>query len=148
MADTVLVRLKRDWFSPDGSLYEVRHNPHEFPAEWAEEPTKRKDEDADKFAARKKASKFEVLPSTAEVVGSGKTVATLRNTANGEQMIVAEAVEGDVKSVGGALNDRGFEEPSQSTSEAASAAEDLHAEVGGKPRESNPAGGMPGGKKK
>lgn len=149
MADgTVLVRLRRDFFSPDGSLYEVRHNPHEFPAAWADEPKKRKDESDENFEKRKAASKYEVLPSTAEVVEGGEMVATLRNTANGEQMVVAEAVEGDVKSVGGALNAAKVEEPTQSLSKAAKAAEDLNVAVGGKPRESNPAGGQPGGQKK
>ena len=34
------VNLKRDWFGPDQSLYQVRDNPHEFPAEYAEKPEK------------------------------------------------------------------------------------------------------------
>lgn len=47
MAATVLVNLKKDWFSPDGSLYQKRDNPHEFPDEWKDK-----------------------LPSTAEVLGA------------------------------------------------------------------------------
>jgi len=142
---TVLVRLKRDWFAPDGSLYQVRDNPHEFPAHYADKPKQRKDESAEKFEARKKASKFEVLPTTAEVVEGGKTVAVLQQTASGDVVEVPTAVEGDVKSLGGALNDKGQEEPDQPTAKAEKAAEDLNLEVGGKPRESGPlpAGSRP-----
>lgn len=62
MADgTVLVNLRRDWFGPDGSLYETRDNPHEFPAEYADSP-----------ADKESKSKYAVLPSTAEVVESVK----------------------------------------------------------------------------
>ena len=36
---TQMVNLKRDWFAPDGSLYQVRDNPHEFPGHWDLPPT-------------------------------------------------------------------------------------------------------------
>lgn len=34
-----MVNLKRDWFAPDGTLYLVRDNPHEFPSDWDLPPT-------------------------------------------------------------------------------------------------------------
>lgn len=52
----VWVNLRSNWFSPDGSLYEVTKNPHQFPAEWAEP------------ADEGKRSKFAVLPSNSEVL--------------------------------------------------------------------------------
>lgn len=136
MADsgTVKVNLKRDWFGPDGSLYEVRGNPHEFPTEWADEPA----DDAPKGA------KYAVLPSTAEIVKEGKTVAVLQNTAAG-QVVVPTAIEGDVKSVGGALDEKGNEKPSQSVAAAAKGAEEENVQLGGRPRESGP---LPPGTKK
>ena len=65
MADgTILVNLRKDWFSPDGSLYRAIDNPHEFPAAFADKPPKDAPE----------AQKYAVLPSTAELVESSKTV--------------------------------------------------------------------------
>lgn len=143
---TVIVRLKRDWFAPDGSLYQARDNPHEFPAAYAEEPSKRDGESDEDFKAREAASTFEVLPTTAEVVEGGKTVVVLQNTANGEQLKVPTAVEGDVDSVGGALDDKGLEQADQSVAEAEAGAKAVGMpNVGGKPRESGP---LPAGEKK
>lgn len=141
---TVMVNLKRDWFAPDNSLYQARDNPHEFPANYADKPKQREDETDEQFAARKD-QPFNVLPSTAKVFEAGhRTVATLQDTANGSQVVVASVVDDDVKEVGGALNERGLEEQSQSVGDAEDAAEDLNVEVGGKPRESGPlpAGGQ------
>lgn len=100
---TVFVRLRRDWFAPDGSLYQVRDNPHEFPADYADEPKfEQKEGESDAaFKARQKKQKYAVLPSTAEIVEDGKEVAVLQQTASG-YVEVATAVEDDVKSVGGA----------------------------------------------
>ena len=141
---TVMVRLRKDWF--DGqSLYQVKDNPHEFPASYAEPPKKGEDESKEDFDARKKRQPYAVLPSTAEVLEKGKTVAVKIDTANGEQLVRAEAVEGDVKSVGGALNDKGLEEPTQTTAKAEDAAEELNVSVGGNPQQSGP---LPGGAKK
>lgn len=134
---TVLVNLRRDWYSPDGSLYERRDNPHEFPEAWAE-PAEGK--------AKEAGAKYAVLPSSAEVVESGKTVAVLQNTGGGEQVLMPSAVEGDVKEVGGAVGEHGLEEPSQKVSDAAKVAKDVGVDqVGGKPRESGP---LPAGTKK
>jgi hypothetical protein len=141
----VLVRLKRDWFSPDGSLYQVKDNPHSFPAEWADKPGELTDEQKADGKVRSPKQKYAVLPSTAEVVEAGKTVAVKVDTANGTQLTRAEAVEGDVKSVGGALNDKGLEEPSQTLAKAESAAEDLNVDAGGNPQQSGP---LPAGAKK
>lgn len=97
MASTVMVNLKRDWFGQDGSLYKVRDNPHEFPASFAAAPKKREEESDEDFERRKKASKYEVLPSTAEVVEN----AAIQKTGGGEEVVEPQAVEGDVDSVGG-----------------------------------------------
>jgi len=142
---TVGVALKKDWFSPDGSLYQARDNPHEFPAAWAEAPKQRDDEEDEDFAARKKANKYEVLPSTAEIVKDAKTVAVIQKTGGGEEVIVPTLVEGDVKSVGNALDDRGIEQSTQSTASAVAGAKEQGLQVGGKPRESGP---LPAGTKK
>lgn len=143
---TVKVNLKKDWFGPDASLYQARDNPHEFPAEYAEAPKKADDETDEDWKVRQKAQPYAILPSTAKVLeGGGRTVATLQDTANGSQVVVAQAVEDEVKSVGGALNKEGFEEPSQSVGAAESAAEDLNIDVGGKPRQSGP---LPAGHEK
>ena len=75
MADTVAVRLRRNWFGPGGSRYDVADNPHEFPADWAAAPKKRDGESDEAFGGRKAASKYEVLPSTAGIVQGGKVVA-------------------------------------------------------------------------
>jgi hypothetical protein len=32
----MFVALKRDWFAPDGSLREVKDNPHEVSKDWQE----------------------------------------------------------------------------------------------------------------
>lgn len=115
-----VVNLKRDWFAPNGSLYQVRDNPHTFPGNWD-------------------------LPPTAEEFGSGaKTVATVQHTASGS-VIVATAVEGDVKSVGNTLDAKGIEQPSQSAAAAAAGAKEQNLELGGRPRESGP---LPAGTKK
>ena len=143
---TVNVNLKRDWFAPDGSLYQARDNPHEFPAAYAEKPKQKEDESKEDFEARAKRQPYEILPSSAEVLeGGGRMVAVLQDTANGSQVTVATAVGDEVKSVGGALNDKGFEEPSQPVAKAENAAEDLNLQVGGKPRESGP---LPAGAEK
>jgi len=34
---TISVDLKKDWFAPDGSLYQARDNPHEFPESWKDQ---------------------------------------------------------------------------------------------------------------
>lgn len=135
---TVAVNLKRDWFSPDGVLYLVRQNPHEFPEAWADEPTQRDDESDEDFEKREAASKYDVLPSTAEVIGEGRTVVTLQNTANGEQLLVPQVIDDDVKSVGAALDDKGNEKPSQTVAKAEAAAKELGVEAGGKPDKSGP----------
>lgn len=133
---TVLVNLRRDWFSPDGSLYQVRDNPHEFPAEYADKPRKNAGE----------SQKYAVLPSTAEVVKSTETVAVVQNTGGGQKVIVPSAVQDDAKKVGGALGEHGLEEPSQSVTDAAKVAKDAGVDqVGGKARESGP---LPAGTKK
>ena len=140
---TVLVRLHRDWFGPDGTLYERRGNPHSFPADWAEPPKELSKEEKDDGKTQSKGQKYAVLPSTAEVLEGGREVAVLQQTASG-YVEVATAVEGDVKSVGGALDDKGVEQPSQSTAKAEDAAEELNISVGGNPRESGP---LPAGSK-
>jgi hypothetical protein len=135
----VLINLKRDWFSPDGSLYQVRDNPHEFPAEFADKPTKEQTE-------KDKNRVYAVLPSSAEVVESTKTVAVLQNTGGGQQVMMPSAIQDDVKEVGGAIGEHGLEEPAQSVSDAAKVAKDAGLDqVGGKPRESGP---LPAGTKK
>lgn len=146
---TVLVNLRRDWFALDGSLYQVRDNPHEFPAEYAEEPKELSEKEQQELIRSGKTipkdQKYAILPSSAEIVEAGKEVAVLQQTANGGVVEVATAVEGDVKSVGGALDKTGNEQPTQSTSAAETAAKDLNIDVGGKPRESGPlpAGSRP-----
>lgn len=138
MASTVMVNLKKDWFGPDGSLYQARDNPHEFPAEYADDPEKSEKETDEEWKARKARQPFAVLPSSAEIVEKAKTVVTLQNTANGEQLLVPTAVEGDVSDVGGALDDKGIEQPSQSTASAEKGAEAHNVQVGGVPRKSGP----------
>lgn len=142
---TVLVNLQRGWFSPDGSLYEARDNPHEFPAEYAAKPEQREDETDEQFAARKD-EPYNVLPSTAEVLGGDFTnVATIQLGAGGQRILTATAVEGDVESVGNALDDKGVEQGDLSTAAAEKGAKAHNVEVGGKPRESGP---LPAGTKK
>ena len=137
MADgTILVNLRKDWFSPDGSLYRAIDNPHEFPAAFADKPPKEAPE----------AQKYAVLPSTAELVESSKTVATIQNTGGGQRVMVPTAIQDDVKEVGGAVGDHGVEEPAQSVTDAAKVAKDVGVDqVGGKPTES---GATPAGTKK
>lgn len=148
----VLVNLAKDWFSPDGTLYQRVDNPHEFPADWAE-PAK-----PDKVAEAKKETtvvetpekfnerKYAVLPSSAEIVESSTTVVVEHNTGGGQKVYVPTAVQDDVKTVGGAVGKHGIEEPSQSVSEAAKVAKDTGLDqTGGKPRESGP---LPAGEKK
>ena len=141
---TVLVRLRKDWFGPDGTLYEVKGNPHAFPADYADKPKELSDEEKEAGKTPSKGQKYAVLPSSAEIVEGGESVAVLQQTASG-YVEVATAVEGDVKSVGGALSKEGIEEPSQSLAKAASAAEARHTEVGANPQESGP---LPAGVKK
>lgn len=146
---TVGVRLKKDWFGPGGSLYQVRDNPHEFPASFADKPKQKDDESDEDFKKRQKRQPYEVLPSTAEVLeGGGRTVAVLQNTANGEQLVVPTLVEDDVKSVGGALDSKGLEQPSLSVAEAEKGAEAQNVEVGGVPRRSGPLPAAASDKKK
>lgn len=136
---TVGVRLKRDWFGPDGSLYQARDNPHEFPAAYADKPKQNEDESDEDFKARQKRQPYAVLPSSAEIIeGGGKTVVTLQNTANGEQLLVPTLVDENVKSVGGALDDRGIEQPAQPVAAAEAGAEAHNIDVGGVPRKSGP----------
>lgn len=139
MADgTVSVRLKKDWFGPGDTLYQARDNPHSFPAAWAEPPEQAEGESDEDWAAREKRQPFAVLPSTAEVIEGGRTVAVKFDTANGEQLVVAQTVEDDVKSVGGALGEKGLEEPTQTAKAAEAAAEGLNVSAGGNPRTSGP----------
>lgn len=140
----VIVNLRRDWYAPDGSLYEARHNPHEFPADWADKPPKDAPEK----------QKYAVLPSGATIVDGGRTVEVYRNTADGTGVLTPEVVEEGVKSVGNTVDetskgptDHNKTHQSTSVASAVAAAKQSGAEIGGKPRESNPAGGMSGGKK-
>ena len=139
MAGTVAVRLKKNWFGPDGSLYEMEDNPHEFPAEYAEKP-KQGDEDDEAFKARLKRQPYAVLPSSAEVIDRGnvRTVAVTQQTANGAEIVVPTLVDEDVKAVGGVLDDKGIEQQSLSVAAAEKGAEALNVEVGGVPRKSGP----------
>lgn len=143
---TVGVRLKRDWFGPDGSLYQVRDNPHEFPAAYADKPKQEDGESKEAYAERQKRQPYAILPSSAEVLGEDvRTVAVLQDTANGEQVVVPTLVEDGVKSVGGALDAKGVEQADQSVAAAEAGAKEQNVEVGGKPRESGP---LPAGSKK
>lgn len=149
---TVLVNLRKDWFGPDGSLYEARDNPHEFPAAWAEpgKEVETKPASTTTTTTESKAEvtkpKYAVLPSSAEVVDSETTVVTIQNTGGGQQVLVPTAVQDDVETVGGAVGSHGIEEPHQTVDKAAKVAEDTGLDqVGGKPRESGP---LPAGTKK
>lgn len=146
---TVGVRLKKDWFGPDGSLYQARDNPHEFPAAYADKPKQQDEESDEDFKARQKRQPYAVLPSSAEVIGDDvRTVAVLQNTANGEQVVVPTLVEEDVKSVGGALDEAGVEQPDQSVAEAVAGADEQGVDVGGVPRKSGPLPAAASDKKK
>lgn len=146
---TVGVRLRKDWFAPDGSLYQARDNPHEFPASYAEKPKQKEGESKEDFEARQKRQPYEVLPSSAELIeGGGTVVAVLQNTANGEQLVVPTLVEDDVKSVGGALDNKGLEQPNQSAVAAEAGADAHNVEVGGVPRKSGPLPAAASDKKK
>jgi hypothetical protein len=140
---TVTVNLARDWFAPDGSLYQVADNPHEFPAEWADPPEK--EPKVKKEEEEEGEQKYAFLPSSAELVPDAKTVATVQKTGGGEEVIVPTAVEGDVKSVGNALDDKGIEQGDQSLASAAKGAKEQDLQLGGRPRESGP---LPAGTKK
>jgi hypothetical protein len=148
---TILVNLERDWFAPDASLYQVRDNPHEFPAHWEDQIPRIKKPARDTAAAAPLPAapevKYEVDKEARDriIVKDAKTVAVVQNTGGGERVIVPTAVEGDVKSVGGALDDKGHEKSSQSVASAQKGAKELEVEVGGKPRESGP---LPAGTKK
>lgn len=149
MAGTVGVRLKRDWFGPDGSLYQVRDNPHEFPAHYADKPKKKEGESDEDFKARQERQPFDILPSTAEIVGKdARTVVTLTNTANGEQLLTPTLVDDEVEAVGGALDDKGIEQPSLSVAAAEKGADAHNVEVGGVPRKSGPLPAAASDKKK
>lgn len=39
----MLVKLKRNWFGPDGSLYRTRDNPHSIPSDWKDQLPKGSD---------------------------------------------------------------------------------------------------------
>lgn len=113
----MLVNLRRNWYAPNNTLYEKSANPHDFPESWKDQ-----------------------LPKGAEVLEGGKVVAVGVNTANGATLTKPEAVDDDVKSVGGALDTKGIEQPSQTVAAAEKGAEALNVDqVGGKPRESGPA---------
>jgi hypothetical protein len=148
---TVLVNLRKDWFGPDGSLYQARDNPHEFPADWADEakaePTPTKETTTTTVSGGETAKqKYAVLPSSAEIVESETTVAVLQNTGGGQQALMPSAVQDGAESVGGAVGKDGLEQPDQSTAAAAKVAKDAGLDqVGGKPRESGP---LPAGTKK
>lgn len=148
MSGTVGVMLKKDWFGPDGSLYQVRDNPHEFPAEYADPPKQAKGESDEDWKLREKRQPYAVLPSTAEIVEGGRTVAVLQNTANGEQLVVPTLISDDVKSVGGALDAAGFEKSDQTVASAEKGAEAYEVEVGGVPRKSGPLPAAASDKKK
>ena len=143
------VRLKKDWFGPDGSLYQARDNPHEFPASYAEKPKQQEDESDEDFKARSKRQPYAVLPSSAEIIGNdARTVAVLQKTANGEELVVPTLVDKEVKEVGGALDAKGVEQPSQSVASAEKGAEEQNVEVGGVPRKSGPLPAAASDKKK
>ena len=149
---TVLVNLRNDWFGPNGNLYQARDNPHEFPADWAEEsdvkvkPNPQVTTTTTTGGGEPVKPKYAVLPSSAEIVESTDTVVVVQNTGGGQQALMPSAVEGDVKSVGGAVGKHGMEEPDQSVAAAAKVAKDTGLDqVGGKPRESGP---LPAGTKK
>ncbi len=148
---TLMVNLERDWFAPNGSLYQVRDNPHEFPASWEDQIPRIKKPVRETTAT----GKLPAVPEQAYEVDEeardriilgkdAKTVAVVQNTASGS-VIVATAVGDEVKSVGGALDSKGIEQPAQSVASAAAGAKEQNLEVGGKPRESGP---LPAGTKK
>lgn len=147
---TVLVNLRKDWFGPDGSLYQARDNPHEFPASYAEPAEAKKEPVKEVVTTRtvgggESKQKYAVLPSSAEIVESENTVMTERMTGGGQKILEPTAVEDDVKSVGGAVGEHGLTEPDQKVSAAAKVAKDAGIDqVGGKPRESGP---LPAGTK-
>jgi hypothetical protein len=149
----VLVNLAKDWFGPNGVLYECEDNPHEFPADWAEkadpkkiEAKKTKEVTTVEVSEQDSEQKYAVLPSTAVIVESQATVAVDFNTGGGQKVTMPVAVEDDVKRVGGALGEHGLEEPDQAVPAAAKVAKDTGLDqVGGKPRESGP---LPAGEKK
>lgn len=142
----LLVNLKRDWFAPDGSLYQVRDNPHEFPADWEDQIPRIK-------VPKNPVGKMEPTEYVVDkdkkdeiIVGENtRTVVTNQQTASGDDVQVATAIGDDVKSVGGALDDKGVEQPNQTVAAAEKGAKELGAEVGGKPRESGP---LPAGAQK
>lgn len=145
------VRLRRDFFAPDGSLYQARDNPHEFPAEYADKPKfeQKEGESDDVFKARQKKQKYAVLPSTAEIIGEdAHTVVTTQKTANGTELLVPTLVDSEVKAVGGALDSKGIEQPSMTVAEAEKGAEAHNVEVGGVPRKSGPLPAAASDKKK
>jgi len=143
---TITVNLERDWFAPDGSLYQRRDNPHQFPADWEDQIPRvkvRKDAgpttNSPEYVVDKERRDRIILGKDA------KTVAVLQETADGTQAVVPTAVESGVKSVGGALDSKAVEQPTQSVASAQAGAKEVNAQVGGKPRESGP---LPAGTKK
>lgn len=143
------VRLKKDFFAPDGSLYQARDNPHEFPASYVEKPERNEDEDDADYKARVKRQPYAVLPSSAEIIGENvRTVAVLQDTANGAQVVVPALVDEDTKAVGGALDAKGVEQPAQSVAAAEKGADEQNVEVGGVPRKSGPLPAAAAGVKK
>lgn len=138
---TVFVNLRRDWFGPNGTRYEAARNPHEFPASWADEPSKEQKE-------QNKKQRYAVLPSTAELIEGGTTVLTERLSGDGTPVADPQVVEDGVKSVGNTVTEmpeanHGEDKTHKSTSTAAAgkAAKEAGAQVGGKPDNSGPLSG-------
>lgn len=148
---TILVNLERDWFAPDGSLYQRVDNPHQFPAEWKDQIPRVHKVVRDLGA---KPVKREVDKEAAAriFIDNPKIVETIQLTGSGDAVVVATAVEGDVKSVGNTVDettkgphDHNKTHQSTPVKDAVKAAEESGAQVGGKPRESGP---LPAGGKK
>ncbi len=143
---TLTVNLARDWFAPNGSLYQRRDNPHEFPASWEDQIPGIKKAKARGDAAKEVEYVEDKDARDRIIVGENtRTVATLQRTADGTELVVPTVVEDGVKAVGGALDDKGIEQPAQSMAKAEAGAKEVNAQVGGKPRESGP---LPAGTKK
>lgn len=136
---TILVNLRNDWFAPNGSLYLAKDNPHEFPAEWEDQiprikvPKASLDAPAETEYVVDKEARDSIIVSD-----NPRVVATLQNTANGASVVVATAVGDEVESVGGALDNKGMEQPHLEVAEAAKGADALNVDVGGKPMASGP----------
>jgi hypothetical protein len=61
-----------------------------------------------------------------------------QDTANGTKLVVPTLVDDDTKEVGGALNNKGHEQPSQSVAAAERGADEQGVDVGAVPRKSGP----------